>query len=286
MAMEPKFTKEVNQTAELFRKLWPCVTDDHNLTLHGFRRFKTTHLLNLRFLEQDIAEVDRKIYQAGLSLGCEPASGDRLGLRNGTHDYNVPVLEDTITKDLVLKLRDLLQKYDEALMAFSSIMAMETVSLLDDGKQSSLQTDLTMYEKYNTRLIRADIGARSRIDPFQRWLHKRLRAFRYWRIVNKQDDPESSTASTQGYWVRQNTVLIANIVGRVTAAIMASSFLVAPLAILSPQPIEASQLALVCIFVVLFATVITAMWRVSSYEMMAVSAAYAAVLSVFMSGGS
>ncbi|KFA68625.1 hypothetical protein S40285_09473 [Stachybotrys chlorohalonatus IBT 40285] len=200
MAMDSTFTKEVNQTAELFRKFWPCVTDDNNLTLHGFRRFKTTHLLNLRFLEHDIAEVDRKIYQAGLSLGCEPSSRDRLGLRNGTHDPNVPVLEDTIKRDLILNIRDLLQKYDEGLMAFSSIMAMETVSLLDDGMQSSLRTDLTLYEKYNTRLIRADLGARSRIDPFQRWLHKRLRAFRYWRIANKQDDPESSTVSTQDYW--------------------------------------------------------------------------------------
>lgn len=304
MAMDSTFTKEVNQTAELFRKFWPCVTDDNNLTLHGFRRFKTTHLLNLRFLEHDIAEVDRKIYQAGLSLGCEPSSRDRLGLRNGTHDPNVPVLEDTIKRDLILNIRDLLQKYgmqtltlrffqaianlyiDEGLMAFSSIMAMETVSLLDDGMQSSLRTDLTLYEKYNTRLIRADLGARSRIDPFQRWLHKRLRAFRYWRIANKQDDPESSTVSTQDYWVRQNTVLIANIVGRMIAAIMASSFLVAPLAMLSSRPIEGSQLAIVCIFVVFFATVVTAMWRVSSYEMMAVSAAYTAVLSVFMSSSS
>ncbi|KEY63953.1 hypothetical protein S7711_11640 [Stachybotrys chartarum IBT 7711] len=79
-------------------------------------------------------------------------------------------------------------------------MAMETVSLLDDGEQASLQTDLTLHEKYNTRLIRTDVGMRSRIDPFQRWLHKRLRAFRYWRIVNKQDDLESSTASIRDYW--------------------------------------------------------------------------------------
>jgi hypothetical protein len=51
-----------NPVAELFCKLWPRITSDDNLTLHGFRRFKTTHLLNLRFLEEEIAELDHVVY--------------------------------------------------------------------------------------------------------------------------------------------------------------------------------------------------------------------------------
>ena len=165
---------------------------------------------------------------------------------------------------------------------------METVSLLDDGKQSSLQTELSLFERYKTRLVRADVGTRSRTDPFQRWLHKRLRAFRYWRIANimKQKGPESPRSSPKYHWSHQNTVLIASIAGRLVAAIIAAAFLVTPLAILSTRSIKGTQVTVVCVFVLLFAAVVTTLLKVSSYEMMAASAAYAAVLSVFVSNNS
>jgi hypothetical protein len=51
-------------------------TADNNLTLHGFRRFKTTHLLNLRYLEDEVAQMDHTLYQAGLSLNLSPSSAD------------------------------------------------------------------------------------------------------------------------------------------------------------------------------------------------------------------
>lgn len=175
---------------------------------------------------------------------------------------------------------------DEALSRFGNIMAMETVSLLDDGKQSSLQTELTLLQKYKTRLVRADLGTRSRTDPFQRWLHRKLRAFRYWRISNQLDGPESLVSSLKHHWPHQNTVRIASIVERFIAAVVTGAFLVAPLAILSARSINGTQLTVVCVFVVLFAAVVTAMLRVSSYEIMAATAAYAAVLSVFVSNGS
>ncbi|KAH7304615.1 hypothetical protein B0I35DRAFT_363109 [Stachybotrys elegans] len=269
MTTDLKPTAAGNSMAELFLKIWPCVTDDNNLTLHGFRRFKVTHLVNLRLLEQEIARIDRKIYQAGLCLGHEPSPQDRLGLRDATRDSEVSALEDTITPEL-------------ALVAFGNIMAMETVSLLDDGVHSSLQEGLSLFEKYNARLVRVDLGPRSRTDPFQRWLHRRLRAFRYWRIANRPDDLESNTTPTH-YWSRQNTVLITNIAGRMIAATIASFFLVVPLVMLSARSIRAGQVAVVCVSVALFAIVLTAMLRVSSYEMMAASAAYAAVLTVFLS---
>lgn len=175
---------------------------------------------------------------------------------------------------------------DEALSSFGNIMAMETVSLLDDGKQSSLQPELTLLEKYKTRLVRADLGTRSRTDPFQRWLHRKLRAFRYWRISNQLDGPESFVSSPKHHWPHQNTVRIASIVGRFIAAVVTGAFLVAPLAILSARSINGTQLTVVCVFVALFAAVVTALLRVSSYEIMAATAAYAAVLSVFVSNGS
>lgn len=97
--------------AAKFRKHWQSSTDDNNLTLHGFRRFKTTHLLNLRYLEDEIAELDHTIYQAGLSLGLSPSPSDRLGLKHSRRDANVPNTNDTINRSFILKLRELLKQY-------------------------------------------------------------------------------------------------------------------------------------------------------------------------------
>jgi hypothetical protein len=98
-------------TTEAFRKRWAASTADSNLTLHGFRRFKTTHLLNLRFLENEIASMDHTLYQAGLSLGLTPSSADRLGLSHSKRDMHVPDIEDTITPKFILKLRNLIKEY-------------------------------------------------------------------------------------------------------------------------------------------------------------------------------
>ncbi len=103
--------KDPEKVAQRFRKHWQSATDDNNLTLHGFRRFKTTHLLNLRFLEDEIAELDHVIYQAGFSLGLDISSTDQLGLKHGKRDTNVPKIDVTITPDLILKVRDLVKQY-------------------------------------------------------------------------------------------------------------------------------------------------------------------------------
>lgn len=96
---------------DIFRRCWITSTADNNLTLHGFRRFKTTHLLNLRLLEYEIAEMDRTVYQAGLSLGLDPSSTDRLGLNHCEKVPNPPSIEDVITEEFVSRLRDLLRQY-------------------------------------------------------------------------------------------------------------------------------------------------------------------------------
>ena len=94
-----------------FKKLWKHSTEDNNLTLYGFRRFKTSHLLNLRYLEEEISRVDHEIYQAGLRSGCEPGERDRLGLRYSKTDPSSSKGEKLISSELILKLRSLLKDY-------------------------------------------------------------------------------------------------------------------------------------------------------------------------------
>lgn len=164
-------------------------------------------------------------------------------------------------------------------------MAMETFSLLDDAKQSSLRTDLNLYEIYKTRLVRVDLGPRSRQDPFQRCLHGYLRAFRYWRLSRKRrDNGEDLGASTaDDGWSYQNTVLIAEVVGRLIVGAITSIFLIAPLAVLSHQSRKEVQLMVISVCIVLFASLVSTLLKVTNLEMMIVSATYGAILSVFVS---
>ncbi|KAF3407275.1 hypothetical protein DPV78_000138 [Talaromyces pinophilus] len=280
------FSSQDNQSLrEQFRMHWQSSTDDNNLTLHGFRRYKTLHLLNLRFLENEIADLDRLIYQAGLSLDLPPSPSDRLGLKNGKRDVEALDIDETITPGLILKVRDLIKQYDEALASFSNIMAMETVSLLDDGKQSSLRTDLTLHEIYKTRMVRVDRGTRSHQDPFQRRIHNWLRRYRYWRLSKRSqhhgEDP--NTYAEQHQWSFQDTTLVADVAARIVITVITGSFLVVPLSILSYNTHKEIQLIVISACIVGFAFLVSVMLRTSNAEMMVVSAAYAAVLSVFVS---
>ncbi|KAI1742065.1 hypothetical protein F4680DRAFT_464316 [Xylaria scruposa] len=283
MEIEPQPSKTVVQQ---FQEHWEVATDDNNLTLHGFRRFKTTHLLNLRYLEDEIAELDHTMYQAGLSLGLDHTPTDRLGLAWSKKDHNVPSIETSITRELVLKLRDLLKQYDEALAAFHNIMSMETFSLLDDEKQSSFRSDLTLHEIYKTRLLRLDLGTRSRTDPFQRQLYKSIRAFRYWQLSgqSKSNNVEAQGLPKGGHrWSYQNTIRFAEVIGRIITAIVAAIFLIAPLMILSYLPSKNTQLMVASAFIFVFSFLVGIMLKISNLETMAVAAAYAAVIATFVS---
>ncbi|KAH6867774.1 hypothetical protein B0T10DRAFT_325150 [Thelonectria olida] len=278
-------SEQSDSLAAQFPRHWEIATADSNVTLHGFRRFKTTHLLNLRYLEAEIAEIDRLIYQLGLSLNLEPGCADRLGIKHCQKDEDVPSIDTALTEDLVQKLRRLLKEYDEALIAFNSIMSMDTLSLLDDKKQANLRTELTLFEKYNTRLLRVDQGPRARQDPLQRYIHKLLRIFRYKIIAEAPpSDTEGNTPiRISPKWSSQNNALIADITARVITALVAGIFLIVPLVALSHEPRKTVQLAVVSVFIVVFACLVTVMLRASNLEMMIVSAAYAAILSVFVS---
>ncbi|KAI1350082.1 hypothetical protein F5Y01DRAFT_165552 [Xylaria sp. FL0043] len=272
-----------DNSAQEFPKHWERVTADNGLTRHGFRRFKTTQLINLRFLEDEIAALDHIIYKAGLSLGLDPSSSDGLGLRDNLRDTDAAQVKERITQEMVLKLRSLIKEYNDALIAFNQIMTMETFSLMDDERQSSLRTDLSLHAIYNTRLIRANLGTRSRTDPFQRRIHKYLRDLRYWRL-SKRDKNRSEvpgTPSTGHRWHYQNTVLVAEVVGRVTTAVIIAVFLVIPLVILEYQP-KNIQVAVVSAFILVFSFTVSSMLKISNLETMAVSAAYAAVLATFV----
>jgi hypothetical protein len=111
---KPAYETTSLDVPDLFQTVWQKSTEGNNLSLYGFRRFKTTHLLNLRFLEEEIANLDHKIYQAGLKLNIEPSSDDRLGLRHCRRDQDSPPLMEVVTPELILNLRHLIKEYGKS----------------------------------------------------------------------------------------------------------------------------------------------------------------------------
>jgi hypothetical protein len=165
-------------------------------------------------------------------------------------------------------------------------MSMETFSLLDDEHSASLRDELSLFEAYKTRLLRVDLGTRARTDPFQRGLHKYLRVYRYWKLSNQSHNAGVERGTMAGKhqgWSYQNTILIADLLGRIMIATLTVVSLVAPLAILSYQSSKDVQLVVIAVCILVLSFLVSLFLKVSSFEMMAISAAYAAVLSVFVS---
>lgn len=103
---------------DLFSKIWREITSDNYHTLFGFRRFRTTHLLNLRLLEAEIGAIDHDVYQAGLQLGQPLGHGhtlDRLGLKHAKRDSKRTKVEEVVNQDSILRIRRLIKEYGEAI---------------------------------------------------------------------------------------------------------------------------------------------------------------------------
>lgn len=100
--------------SETFSKAWRETTSDNHLTLFGFRRYRTTHLLNLRFLEAEIDKIDHDLYQAGLQLEQPLDRGhmlDRLGLKQAKRDCQRTRIEEVVNEGVILRLRGLIKEY-------------------------------------------------------------------------------------------------------------------------------------------------------------------------------
>ncbi|KAF7924404.1 uncharacterized protein EAE98_007455 [Botrytis deweyae] len=267
-----------------FRTHWSTSTDDNELSLFSFRRFRTSHLINLRFLEDEIAKVDREIYQAGLQMGIDAQRKDLLGLRSARRDADVAPIEETITQENVRKLRRLLREYDEAILNFNNISRLQTIALSDCGRLSAIRDDITIKEMYKTRLMRVDL-APADSDPIRRALHRCLRKFWYAKRVNFPNlESLERSPMTSGVSQRyQNTITIADIMARFLFACVAGASLVFPLVILSYQERLHTRLLTISLCIIVFAIVVSLAAPASNQAVMGTAAAYAAVLSVYVS---
>jgi hypothetical protein len=78
-------------------------------------------------------------------------------------------------------------------------------------------------------------------------------------------------------------VELADTLWRVLVALVANFFILVPLAILSYEPNRGTQLIIVTVWVAVFSFLTSILFKASTQAIVAVIAAYAAVLSVFIS---
>ena len=94
-----------------FHDIWSDATSDHQLTLFGFRRYRTIQLVNLRYLELEVEKISHLIFQAGLQLDQAPSQLDLLGLRYVKKKPGAPTAVEVINNDTILRLRKLIKEY-------------------------------------------------------------------------------------------------------------------------------------------------------------------------------
>jgi hypothetical protein len=170
-----------------------------------------------------------------------------------------------------------------ALTNFNHVMNMQTIALSDSGWLSHLRNDISLKEMYRTRLVRVDLPP-AQSDPIRRILHIWLRKLWYTKRakLSNPENPKNPLAapSSRGH---QNTITIADIMARFLFACVAGSMLILPLSILSYQSKLSTRLLTISLFIVVFAFMLSLVSPASNQTVMGTAAAYAAVLSVFVS---
>ena len=165
---------------------------------------------------------------------------------------------------------------------------METFALADNKWQSGLQRDLSLYEIYKMRLVRVDLkrcgGTR---DLLRHGLRKGLRALWFFlysrRSLQKQQERLDPLYEEDFSRSHQNTGPLADMIARFLVAILTAAFLIAPLGVLTKQTRSGAHLLTVSIFILAFSIFLAVFSRATNQEIMGASAAYAAVLVVFVS---
>ena len=171
---------------------------------------------------------------------------------------------------------------------------METFSLADNIYSTISRPDLHAHEKFKTRMLRVDLSLRRSLrDPIQHFIRKGLRRFWYatnlWRLRTEDEEQVAigPLSNTLAIWNRiyQNTARVAEATIRFAIGMVAGAALVVPLVILSYQKSQKSRLFVVISFVSVFCFLLSLFSKASNYETMAASAAYAAVLTIFIGSG-
>ncbi|KAI6371865.1 hypothetical protein MCOR25_003893 [Pyricularia grisea] len=114
----------------------------------------------------------------------------------------------------------------------------------------------------------------------------RIRAFNFWRqtkMATDQNGSGSPSSERNSTTLSYNSILVSRLLGRFFTIITSVLFLVVPLTVMGREGDKDKRITAASVFVVLFSLVVTAALQIPNFQVMTVCAAYAAVLSTFLS---
>lgn len=174
---------------------------------------------------------------------------------------------------------------DDALIRFNQVMQMQTFALSDDVWHLAFRQKFNEWEQSKTRLVRVDLPinrARSALEnSLNHFLRKAWQKWtRRWRASPGLGAERAANKSPQNI-IRATRCIVCLLV-----ALLAAAILVVPLLLLSDQRSNASDLLTIGLFIVIFCFAVSFSSGSSALATMGATAAYAAVLVVFISSNS
>lgn len=160
-------------------------------------------------------------------------------------------------------------------------MQMQTLALSDDAWHSDFRSDLNKCEQSKTRLVRTDLPSVKIRSPLENGLNHMLR--RVWQAwTSRRAAPSDEDAEQQATLTPRNITGATKFITCFLVAVFAAAVLVVPLLVLSDRS-SASKLLKIGMFIGIFCFAVSFCSGSSALATMGVTAAYAAVLVVFIS---
>ncbi|KKY18771.1 hypothetical protein UCDDS831_g05794 [Diplodia seriata] len=171
---------------------------------------------------------------------------------------------------------------DDALLRFNQMMQMQTFALSDDAWHSDFRGDLNKWEQSKTRLVRTDLPAARIRSPLESGLNHLLRAAGQTWKNQRSSAPDRDAEAQQTGLAPRNVIRATKCITCFLVAVFSAAVLVVPLLLLSDQS-NAAELLKIGMFIVVLCFAVSFCSGSSALATMGVTAAYAAVLVVFIS---
>ncbi|KAH7412513.1 hypothetical protein BKA64DRAFT_330380 [Cadophora sp. MPI-SDFR-AT-0126] len=255
---------------------WFLASDDDFLI---FRRFGTLNARILLLLQDEICVAEAKLK----SLDEEYSQKTAPRQHNGS--FRKESVQQAERKNLLLEIKEKLKEYNEFIVNHSNIRSRPQVSAKDvqHVKNWHITNEDAIDEHEQAYLNQTDdlfqVNPRFR-TPLRRLLERSTRFG--WLPFFRREPQDQTYYDPKTMYYERNERLEGFVT--VTICLVGLAMLVAPLWILTYVHLSAARLAIITAFIVVFLGLIQSVTIAKPFETLAATAAYSAVLMVFMQG--
>jgi hypothetical protein len=286
--------EKIEEGSTIHQKLYNCSRGLFNAQIwYQFKRFETLCLLNLYHYQHELVKLQEKIDNAKGDLEEE----DIQNLRRLLREYSMLIF--------ISKRRQQVNRFlclGEAIKCFKEISQLnrppidareDTVNFLSDILQESY------YQSAGDARSMVDLAPGAfgvEADPVRVFLHKRIDMDQQSLRSNHSMSPQELLLSSRNIQVRvppgrpagrppaTRISPTVDILARLTVSLIGGAFLLVPMSILTFVKPPKYQLLTVALFVLVFAIAIALGSEATNHQLLAATAAYSAVLVVFIAG--